>query len=326
MRWLVTCVVLVVLAGCPGSSSSGGGGGGGGVGGGGGGTGTGGGGGGSTVCAPAGVWMVDYDHFMGQTGCQPPEEQLVVVALDDGGFNASFGLHTYNACGGAVYHVPSNRSVSFDAGSCELSVVETSSSCWSGESQGNDRDLVLKFAGDNLTGSGTGDACPTVGTGPAALTATGHRLPSPYTGAGGGDACTPPTLGGDCNPVGTWKVDYHSGGPFVGCAPDDDVVTISVDGGAIEASLVLDAGTACAPGVFFQPIHQDSHFDEARCELTLTTGVTWCDGPDGGNVHQDQRSVLITFAGDAGAGTGTALSVSCNAQEISLCVRASRGP
>ena len=51
-----------------------------------------------------------------------------------------------------------------------------------------------------------------------------------------------------------------------------------------------------------------THFDPARCTLTVTNELDWCVDAGVGDRRIEPRSMVLTFFGDAGVGRGIGLS------------------
>lgn len=259
----------------------------------------------TSECAPAGIWDVSYSA---PPFGAPAGDTLVVVALADGGFGGSFGINVLGGdavlgsyCGPYFYPVTAHAT-SFDAGSCDLSIREGVEVCSGFETTIDQRDLVLHFGGDALIGSGTGVVGDRVyPSTPPALTAFGKRRGSPVPVA--------------CNPYGTWKISYT---PSASCVLADEVLTLSPgDGGGIEGAIPFDGGgPAC--GYPYHSLRVEAGFDEVRCTAVVTTGVEWCDGPDGGVIHGEQRSLHVHFEGDAGEGEARINTSACSPFEAAI--------
>src|SRR5207245_205452 len=134
---------------------------------------------------------------------------------------------------------------------------------------------------------------------------------------------------GSCNPVGEWKVAYAASSQWTTCIPADESMSISYDAdGGLRAAIGIDpainnadGGIACAAGTNIPSHHEEAVFDPIRCELTLTQTFSWCDP----GVEQDQRSLVITFDGDHGVGSGVAHATACGPYTTAgLCVSVDR--
>jgi hypothetical protein len=215
-------------------------------------------------------------------------DAVLVRAAGDGGYQATWGmtgLFSMLMDPFPTWVETVGARTEFDGATCSLRAIEAIVYDSNGAPRGEQRDLLLRFSGDEVAGDGGASDCGSL-VQVGAATVTGQRFD-----AGVGPNCPGPTDSTVCQPVGTWLISYGTTGE-----PSERLTIAATDGGF---SFMLDAPAVddgCGSAIALEQRGPD--FNPLVCRMTLTQLDRGCNPP----TSSEHRSLALDFHGDTALG------------------------